>query len=114
MGTLLADIGMNKLPKNLVVKSGPFRRKEYLAYRKHIHLGLELVKGIAGLDKGVISIIKYHHERHDGLGFPGKLKGDQIPVLARIANIAYSFEKLLHKKDNLKAMSPAAAIGNLY
>ena len=72
-GTLLADIGMNLLPQRLVSKRGPFRRKEFLAYVKHVEFGLEILSGQAALDNRVAGIVRCHHERHDGLGCKTKL-----------------------------------------
>lgn len=94
-GTLLADIGMNLLPQRLVSKRGPFRRKEFLVYIKHVELGLEILSGQTALDTRVAGIVRCHHERHEGLGFPGGVRGKQIPALARIANLAYRYERLL-------------------
>ena len=91
MGTLLADIGMQALPEKLLSKRGSFRKKEFLAYKKHVELGMELVTSKSKLDSKVTGIIRCHHERHDGMGFPRGLQGEQIPQLARFANLAYSF-----------------------
>jgi putative nucleotidyltransferase with HDIG domain len=113
MGTLLADIGMAKYPPEFVTKTGAFSRKEYLAYRKHVRIGVDIVRAEENIDPRVVNIIRAHHERHDGLGFPSKQSGDQIPPLARIANLAYSYERLL-KKSSQGDLSPAAAIGRLY
>ncbi|PCI77050.1 MAG: hypothetical protein COB20_08940 [SAR86 cluster bacterium] len=114
MGTLLADIGLQLLPERLVNKRGPFRKKEFLAYRKHIDFGVELVSQISDLDDRVTAIINCHHERQDGLGFPRKLRGNQIPLLARFANLAYCFERLLRSNGEGPATPPAKALTKLY
>lgn len=113
VGTVLADIGMAKYPPEFVSKSGPFSRKGYLAYRKHVGIGVDILGAEENIDHRIISIIRSHHERHDGLGFPRKLSGDEIPSLARIANLAYSYEQLL-KRSSKGDQSPAAAISRLY
>lgn len=114
MGTLLCDIGMNLLPERLVIRRGRFRRKEYLAYRKHVDLGVDLLSQYADPDEQVLRIVRYHHERHDGLGFPKAVKGDQIPSLARFATLAYCFERLLRTNSESGQISPARAIARLY
>ena len=114
MGTLLADIGIQQLPERLVQKRGSFRKKEYLAYKKHVELGLQLTAGYSNLDERVSSIIRCHHERHDGMGFPRGLQGEQIPEFARIANLAYCFERLLKLKANCAPVSPVKALSKLY
>ncbi len=113
MGTFLADIGMAKFPPEFVTKSGPFTRKEYLTYRRHVRIGVDILGAEESIDPRVVSIIRAHHERHDGLGFPGKQCGDQIPRLARVANLAYSYERLL-KRSSANDQSPASAISRLY
>lgn len=114
IGTLLADIGMQLLPERLVNKSGPFRKKEFLAYRKHIDFGVELISHYTDLDDRVTTIIKCHHERQDGLGFPRKLRGKQIPLLARFTNLAYCFERLLRSNGEGPATPPSKALTKLY
>ena len=113
-GTLLCDIGMNLLPERLVNKRGPYRKKEFLAYRKHVEFGLELLGQHLELDDRVSSIVRCHHERHDGLGFPRGIKGEQLPALARFANMAYCFERLLYTNCDQRKTSPAKAITRLY
>ncbi len=113
-GTLLADIGMQLLPERLVKKRGPFRKKEFLAYRKHVDFGAELVSHYEDLDERVAGIVRGHHERQDGLGFPRRLRGKQIPVLARFANLAYCFERLLRRNGESPATPPAKALTKLY
>lgn len=114
LGTLLADIGMHLLPLRLVNKRGSFRKKEFLAYKKHVELGLKLLSAHQAVDDRIVGILRCHHERHDGLGFPRGLKGGQIPGLARIANLAYSFERLLRKDSDTQSVSPAKAMAKLY
>jgi HD-GYP domain-containing protein (c-di-GMP phosphodiesterase class II) len=113
-GTLLADIGMNLLPERLVNKRGPFRKKELLAYRKHVEFGVELLQACEEMDERVIQIVRSHHERHDGRGFPMGFKGKQIPALARFTSLAYCFERLLRSNDPARRVSPARAISRLY
>ena len=114
MGTLLADIGLQLLPERLVNKRGPFKQKEFLAYRKHVELGVELLAHYPDLDDRVAGIGQSHHERQDGLGFPRQLCGKQIPVLARFANLSYCFERLLKSNGEGPSMPPAKALTKLY
>lgn len=114
LGTLLADIGLNLLPERLVNKRGHFRKKEYLAYRKHVEFGAELLARQGGLDEKTLRIVRCHHERQDGRGFPRGLRGDRVPPLARFAHIAYSFERLLQSNNPKRQVSPARAMSRLY
>lgn len=114
LGTLLCDIGMNLLPERLVNTRGHFRKKEFLAYRKHVEFGLELLGQHNQVDERILRIVRCHHERHDGRGFPKKLQGDQIPSLARYANLAYCFERLIGTNCKQRKVSPAQATTRLY
>lgn len=114
LGTLLADIGLRLLPEKLALKPGAFTKKEFLAYKKHVEFGVQLVAGYPQLDERVRSIIRCHHERHDGMGFPRGLQGEQIPALARFANLAYCFERLLKSNAGGSPVSPAKALSKLY
>lgn len=114
LGTLLADIGMSLLPEHLVNKQRPFSKKDLQFYRKHVELGLEILADYPSLDDRVSSILRCHHERHDGLGFPRKLRGEQIPELARFSNMAYCFERLLKSNSGDQLVPPSKALAKLY
>ncbi|MCP5347831.1 MAG: DUF3391 domain-containing protein [Gammaproteobacteria bacterium] len=113
VGTLLADIGMAKFPPEFVCRSGPFTRQEYLHYRKHVGISVDILRAEEDLDPQVINIARSHHERHDGRGFPRGKRGDQITLPARIANLAYSYERLLRRSSEAD-LSPATAVSRLY
>lgn len=114
LGTLLADAGLYLLPKSLIEKRGSFLKKEFVEYKKHVQLGLELLAQYPDIDPSVIRIVRCHHERNDGLGFPKGLRGEQIPALARFANLAYCFERILGSLSAIRNVSPAKAIARLY
>ena len=114
VGTLLCDVGMHLLPERLIYKRGKFRKKEFLAYKKHINFSVDLLSTYPDIDERILRIVRCHHERNDGLGFPRGLKGEQIPALARLAHLAYSFERLLRSLVETTNVSPARAIARLY
>jgi response regulator RpfG family c-di-GMP phosphodiesterase len=114
VGTLLSDIGMHLLPERLINKRGKFRKKEFLAYKKHVNFSLDLLSALPDIDEKILRIVRCHHERNDGLGFPKGLRGEQIPALARLAHLGYSFERLLRSLSQPSSVSPARAIARLY
>lgn len=114
LGTLLADVGLHLLPQDLRETRGKFLKKEFVAYKNHVQLGLELLAKYPGIDQRAIRIVRCHHERNDGLGFPKGLRGEQIPALARFANLAYCFERILGSLSAGRNVSPAKAITRLY
>lgn len=75
---------------------------------------MELLSQQKDLDDRATTILHCHHERHDGRGFPRRLRGEQIPALARFANIAYCFERLLGSNLVQGKCSPARAMSKLY
>ncbi len=114
MGTLLCDVGLNLLPTQLVNKRGPFKRPDYQNYQKHVGLGLKLLAQSPELDERITQIVRFHHERQDGRGFPRGSSGKQIPPMARFANLAYCFERLLRSNYPQRKVSPIKAINRLY
>ena len=82
--------------------------------KQHVDFSVETLSQYHHLDDRVIRIVRSHHERHDGHGFPKGLRGDQIPTLARFAILAYCFERLLRTNDNRRGVSPARAMARLY
>ncbi|MBN2246038.1 MAG: HD domain-containing protein, partial [Candidatus Aminicenantes bacterium] len=86
-GSLLHDVGKIAIPDSILKKPGPLSEKEWEKIRLHPSLGFGLIKEIKLLKK-VGNVVLYHHERYDGQGYPKKLKGDKIPVEARIFALA--------------------------
>lgn len=114
LGTLLADAGMNFLPERLINMTGPFRKKEFRAYQRHVQLGMDLLNKYPELDGRIASIVRCHHERHDGRGFPRGLKSEQVPLFARYASLAFCFERLLRRQSTAESVSPVKAMAKLY
>jgi HD-GYP domain-containing protein (c-di-GMP phosphodiesterase class II) len=114
LGTLLAGVGLHLTPQGLIERRGSFRKEEFTAYKKHVQLGVELLTQYPDIDQRVISIARCHHERLDGLGFPKGIRGQQIPVLARFASLAYCFERILGSLSETRNVSPAKATARLY
>lgn len=114
LGTLLADIGLWLLPVSLTSKRGSFTKAEFVQYQTHVELGMQFLAQYPQLDERAIRIVRSHHERNDGRGFPKGLRGEQIPALARFANLSYCFERLLRSLSDVQNASPAKAIARLY
>jgi HD-GYP domain-containing protein (c-di-GMP phosphodiesterase class II) len=75
-------------------------------------IGVEIVRGIKAL-RAVLPIIRYHHERIDGAGYPDGLSGDQIPLEARIMAIADAYDTMTSDRAYRRAMSQEEAIAEL-
>ena len=85
-GTLLHDIGKMGLPDSILLKKGPLTKDEELQMQKHPHLAYEMLRPIPYL-RAALDIPYYHHEKWDGSGYPHGLKGENIPLAARIFSV---------------------------
>lgn len=108
-GALLHDIGRIGIPDRILNKNEALSDDEWEVIRKHPENGARLVKRIPLMTE-VIPIIAFHHERWDGLGYPAKLKGDKIPVLARICAVAEVYDSLLNEQVYRKAWPRGKAL----
>lgn len=91
---LLHDIGMIGVPEAILQKKGPLTENEYLEVKRHIDYGMKILENIKQLNV-IVDIVKYHHERFDGSGYPNGLKGEEIPIGARIIALADTFDAML-------------------
>ena len=90
LGLFLQDIGKLALPPSIVAKPDPLDHDEQELMRRHPELGLGLLRD-EDIGRGARAVIRFHHERWDGGGYPLGLVGEEIPLLARIAGLAEAF-----------------------
>ncbi len=107
---LLYDIGNTMMPKNLLKKAEPLSQDEIAEIKKHPILGAqEILKPISSVSN-IIPIIEHHHENWDGSGYPGKKKGEEIPVTSQIILIVDSYFAMISYRPYRKAYTPDEAI----
>lgn len=92
-GSLLHDIGKMGIPDSILLKPGPLTDEEWVIMRKHPVYALELLSKIPYL-RPALDIPYYHHEKWNGTGYPAKLKGEAIPLVARVFAIADVWDAL--------------------
>ena len=109
---LLHDIGKLAVPEHILSKPGPLTQEEFQKIRIHPQVGAEIISGVP-FPYPVAPLILSHHERWDGKGYPSGLKGDEIPLGARILSVVDYFDALMSERPYHKAMSLDAAIGLL-
>jgi len=109
---LLHDIGKLAVPEHILSKPGPLTQEEFQKIRIHPQVGAEIISGVP-FPYPVAPLILSHHERWDGKGYPAGLKGDDIPLGARILSVVDYFDALMSERPYHKAMSFEAAIGLL-
>ena len=98
IGGLFHDIGKIGIPDSILLKPGRLTDEEYTQIKAHPGIGAHLL-GSADIFKDIIPIVKHHHEKYDGTGYPGMLKGEEIPYLARIAAVADTFDAMTSRRS---------------
>jgi diguanylate cyclase (GGDEF)-like protein/putative nucleotidyltransferase with HDIG domain len=110
---LLHDIGKLAVPEHILSKPGPLTQEEFQKIRIHPQVGAEIISGVP-FPYPVAPLILSHHERWDGKGYPSGLKGEDIPLGARILSVVDYFDALMSERPYHKAMSLDAAMGLLH
>ncbi len=98
IGGLFHDIGKIGVPDSILLKESKLTDDEYSEIKNHPSIGAHILS-TATIFKDLIPIVKHHHERFDGHGYPGQLQGENIPYLARIAAIADSFDAMTSRRS---------------
>ncbi len=111
-GGFLHDIGMLAIPDAVLRKRGPLEADEYELVRSHTVVGDVLCASLRSFQP-IRPIIRSHHERVDGSGYPDRLRGDQIPVVAQIIGVVDVYEALTTDRPYQRALSIDEAIGVL-
>jgi putative two-component system response regulator len=111
-GAFLHDIGKVAVPDRVLLKSTRLDPEEYDLMKQHPHIGESLCGTLRSLER-VRPIVRHHHERCDGTGYPDGLAGDDIPLLAQIVGIVDVFDALTTDRPYRKALSVTAAYDTL-
>jgi putative nucleotidyltransferase with HDIG domain len=112
VGALLHDIGKLRLPRELLAKPGPLTPEELRLIRRHPEWGAEMVARIPGLE-AVALIVRLHHERPDGLGYPHGLPGERIPVATRIVSVCDAYGAMTKRRPYSAPLDVGAALQEL-
>src|SRR5262245_25541142 len=107
-GAFLHDIGKIASPDRSLLKKGKRSRTEYALRKRHSVIGDELCATVRSLDR-VRPIVRHHHERLDGRGYPDGLSGDAIPLLAQIVSVVDVFDALTTDRPYRKALASVTA-----
>jgi putative nucleotidyltransferase with HDIG domain len=113
LGGELHDIGKIGTREAILNKPGPLTEEEFLHITEHTVLGERILAPLARENPTVLSIVRSHHERMDGRGFPDKMPGDQIPVEARIVCVVDSFDAMTTNRAYRASRTPAMAMEEL-
>jgi len=114
LGTLLHDIGREKIPSQILLNKAPWTKAELSFYQQHVTYGVDMAQRLPGMPAAALDVIAMHHELLDGSGYPGRLAGEQIGRLARIACIANAFDHYCNRINPAESMTPAEAIAFMF
>ncbi len=112
LSAILHDIGKIGIPDAILNKQAPLNDAEKEIMRKHPVLGYEIVKKVEGLRKALDGIL-YHHETENGEGYPEGLKGNEIPLFAKIISVCDTFDAMTTDRPYRKALSTEIALNEL-
>ena len=106
---LLHDIGMIDR-YDYIKENRPLTQEERFDLEHHTIVGYEKVKAMGADYENAAKWVRWHHERWDGLGYPDRLKGNQIPLPVRILTVADAFDAMSHKRPHRQSLSPEGAL----
>jgi putative nucleotidyltransferase with HDIG domain len=108
-GALLHDIGKIAVPDRILLKAGKLSAKERQVMRRHSEFGAQLLDELPAFH-GAIAVVRHHHERYDGNGYPDGLAGEEIPVIARTFAIVDVFDALVSERPYKRALQLPEAL----
>lgn len=106
LGGLLFDVGKTRVSETVLLKPDRLTEDEFRAYQQHVEHGIDILSQCKGIDAPVLSMVRTHHERHDGSGYPLGLKGDSIPAFGKMAGIADAYQTMLESTSAGRRLSP--------
>ncbi len=109
---LMHDIGKIGIPDHIINKEGKLTHEEFSAIRRHPLVGMQIIRPLM-VHHADLSMVKSHHERYDGLGYPEGLSGDDIPLEARILGVADSFDAMTSDRPYRAALNWETALAEL-
>ena len=113
MGALFHDVGRREIPSQILMKADQLTQAERSYFETHCQRGVEIGKKLK-FPPLAVTIIREHHELYDGSGYPQKLQGETINVLARIVAIANYYDELCNPLNIANALTPHEALATMF
>lgn len=104
-GGLLLDLGKVSVPDEILTRNGPLTEQEMQLVRRHVEHGVEMIEASGCFDDAIVAMVRTHHERYNGTGYPQGLKGTEIPALGKIAGIIDAFVAMTSTRPYADAMA---------
>lgn len=114
LGALLHDLGKMRVPLEILNKPGKLTEEEFEIMKTHPMEGYTMLEKQANLPLEVLDIVKHHHERRNGKGYPSKLKGDEINNMTRMVAIVDVYDAITSDRCYHDAITPYDALKNMY
>ncbi len=111
---LLHDIGEQRVPSPLHMGGSNMTSENQKVFQQHVDFGLNMLAQFPGLPDAVTDIVRQHHERIDGSGYPAQLRGDQLSLLSRILMAVDEYDRLINAQDIRKNITPTEALSKMY
>jgi HD-GYP domain-containing protein (c-di-GMP phosphodiesterase class II) len=108
----LHDVGKLGVPDTILQKPGPLDEAEWAIMRRHPEWGAEMVSSVPGLEQ-VGPLVGSHHERWDGRGYPEGLRGEAIPLAARVISVCDAYEAMVSRRPYRASLTVRTALGEL-
>ncbi|MGH7488340.1 MAG: HD-GYP domain-containing protein, partial [bacterium] len=114
LGCMLFDVGKTRLPQAMLSKPDKLTEAEWHVVRNHVQYSLNLLEGTSEVTQATLDLVRSHHERHDGSGYPDGLKENEIPTSAKIAGIVDSYDAITTPRPYSHLRSPYEAVREIY
>ncbi|MBA4115346.1 MAG: HD-GYP domain-containing protein [Rubrobacter sp.] len=111
-GAVLHDIGKIGIPDAVLNKPSRLTDEEWEVMRRHPNMGADMVNQVSGFEP-VAEVVLAHHERHDGLGYPKGLAGEEIPMGARLISAADAYDAMTNDRPYREALTHEQAVAEL-
>ena len=108
----LHDIGMVAIPEHIIVGRAKMGSQGFRTIKTHSQIGYDVLMPLQSIH-GVLDVARYHHERMNGTGYPEGLRGEEIPLCARIVAVADAYDAMTHDRPQRLALSSYATVGEL-
>lgn len=114
-GGLFHDIGKSQIPKEILVKSGRLDKAEIAVMKSHAEISVEMIKHLEHVPffRFMMPGVRYHHEKIDGTGYPHNMRGEQIPLFARLIAVVDSYDAMTNVRPYRNPLSEDKAIQEL-
>ena len=114
IGALLFDVGKMRLPEKLINNPNRYNNIEFNIIKQHVEHSLEILRETDDVNDDVYNMVKMHHERFNGSGYPDGLQGDQITIYGKIAGLVDCYDAMISERVFASPLSPHDAIKKFY